>query len=261
VIVQLADGTGLFGFSLLAGLGAALGLSWSVWQADGERRWIVVEAGLWTLLGALLASRAAYVLVNWAYFQTHLWQALQPQLGGLAWPGALAGGLLALAIFCAVNRMELGALADDLTPMLGVLVACLWLGCWLDGCAYGAPVVSTWLPGSVDEWGNLVQRWPVQLAGAALTLIWFWLINRLAGWARPGVIASAGLLGLAVIQLYLSLQRVDAGLEWGGLRLDAWIALAYAGLALAALLFFEFRKVPGKQRQRKYETKPGARTN
>ena len=242
MIVQLANGITVSAFSLLAGLGAALGLSWSVWETSPERRWTVVEAGLWSLLGALLGGRAAYVWVNWEYFQAHIRQALQPQLGGLAWPGALAGGLLALAVYCAVSRADLGMLADELTPLLGVLTGSLWLGCWLDGIAYGAPAPSAIFPPSQDEWGRLEQRWPVQLIGAGLTALWFWLINQLSDKARPGLRGSLGLLGLALVLLFLSPQRADPGLEWYGLRLDAWIAAAFAGLALASLLIFEFRR-------------------
>ena len=52
-------------FSLLLGLGALAGLLLAGWRAPQKERIRYLDAGVLTLLGALLGSRAISVVVNW----------------------------------------------------------------------------------------------------------------------------------------------------------------------------------------------------
>jgi hypothetical protein len=152
-----------------------------------------------------------------------------------------------------------------------------WLGCWLEGCAYGPAILDWWGVPAIDEWHNLQIRLPVQLAGALLTVGLFWRLERsrreaeapqlAKKYLRPrsapaGVRSSLGLLGLALILLGAGLWRADPGLFWNGLRLDVWAALFFAGMAIILLLLFAlpmaqianrfsrwFRRIPLLQRQ------------
>ena len=203
-----------------------------------------MEAGIWTLLGALVGSRALFVAFNWPYFQEHPWETLQVHLGGLSWPGALVGGLLALALSVGVNRQSFVESADALVPLLVCLSVSAWLGCWLDGCVYGASTSYWWGVPSPDEWGEVTRRSPVQLVGALFTVGLFWSSDRAVkrGNFKPGTLACLGLLNLSLITFGLSFLRVDPVLSWQGLHLDAWAALAFAGLGLIALLIIYGRK-------------------
>jgi phosphatidylglycerol:prolipoprotein diacylglycerol transferase len=169
-------------------------------------------------------------------------EGLQFYLGGLSWPGALAGGLFALAIFAALNRLSPAPLADNLLPLLATLSTGAWLGCWLTGCAYGITSDAWWSLPSPDEWGVIANRWPVQIWGAMLVISLVALLDRLALPARlkPGYRALLGLLGISLIQLGLTFLRGDPGLTWFGLRLEAWGALAYCLLAVMGLLGYSY---------------------
>lgn len=237
VAFYLPGGIPVYAFSLFASLGVVIGLAWLAWQAPPKMALRQVQAGLWASLGGLLGGRAAFVAVNWSYYQGRPLEILPVNQGGLAWPGALAGGLLALALVSWVTHSPLAELADNLTPLFAILAVCTWLGCWLDGVAYGAPVAAWWGVPARDEWGNVALRWPLQPLGALLTVAWFWLVERYASQERvqPGMAASLGLLGFSLMLLGFSFMRADPALLWLGMRLEAWAALGFACLGLAGL--------------------------
>ena len=90
----------VYSFSIFIALGACLGLVWIARQSSPKLALRRVEAGMWVLVGGLIGGRLLYVAVSWLYYRDHLLESLQFYRGGLSWPGALAGGLLALADLC-----------------------------------------------------------------------------------------------------------------------------------------------------------------
>ena len=245
VAFYLPGGIPVYGYSLLMAVGVFTGMTWVVWQSSEKETPRKLEAGLWALLGGLIGGRSMFVAFNWGYYQAHLWESLQVYQGGLSWPGALAGGLVTLALYTGLTRQSLLEMADNLNPLLACIAVCAWLGCWLDGCAYGAVTSPGWgLPAS-DEWGQVSPRWPVQLIGALFTVGFFWSSERAMrrGDFKPGTLACLGLLNLSLISFGLSLLRVDPAPVWHGLRLDAWAALFFAIPALVVLcLLYRRRK-------------------
>ena len=244
-------------FSLLLGLGAGLGLAWAAGRAKPRQVSGVLDAGFAGLLGALLGGRLVYVAVHWAYFAAHLGEIPQVQLGGLAWPGAMLGGGLALLLVARLTQVPFGRLLEALIPLATVLAVCIWLACWLEGIAYGPAVDAWWALPARDEWGVLTRRFPVQLLGAALTLGLAWLVDRPSGRARggllqgldhflPGHTALLWVVGFSLILLALTLLRADPAPTWLGLRLDAWAALALLipTAAILAQSVLELRRAP-----------------
>ena len=222
----------VYTFSLLLGLGATAGLAWATWHQNERRAARLIAASLLSLAGALIGGRAAYVLVNWSYYRVHLAESFQFHLGGLAWPGALVGALIFLAVYASANREPVGVLADSLIPQLMLVSLAAWAGCWLDGCAYGPESFAWWSLPARDEWGSLAWRFPTQMMAALLTLAIFWLVDSRRGrWKTPGLAASLALLGLMAVIFASSFLRADPGLTWNGLRLDAWIALGFGLLS------------------------------
>jgi prolipoprotein diacylglyceryltransferase len=228
IAFHLPGGIPVYTFSLLIALGAVLGLSWALLLASAEHRQAVFQLGLWALLGAGIAGRAAYVAIHWPYFQLHPTEIAQVWLGGNFGAGALIGGICAYLIAAALMRENLGARAGDLLPLLTAVAASAWLGCWVNGCAYG-PVTDAWWGIPVrDVWGDVASRWPLQPVSALLTLLLFWEIDqgRARGRIRaPGLAASLEGVGLSLLGTLVASLRVDPVPLWRGFGLDGWCSL------------------------------------
>lgn len=148
------------------------------------------------------------------------------------------GGLLALAWYARWIKRPFAILAEALLPLAATFSLGAWLGCWQAGCAYGPPVDAWWGLPARDELGVILLRWPVQLAGAVLTLVLMALLDRVRAQVKaPGLIPGAGLLGGSLMMLALSFVRADPAPVWQGLRLDSWAAVGFAGMGIIWLVF------------------------
>ena len=224
-------------FSLLMGVGAALGMAWITWHTSEKERLLLINASLWSLLGAVAGGRAVYVVINWQYYRQFPLEIFQVYLCGLAWSGALAGGLVLVAIYAWRLQKSLGELLDGLFPLLTSVAVFSGLACWLDGCAYGPLTIDGWGLLALDDMGRMALRPPIQLIGAGAAASWFVVIDtQRARLSRPKVAGWLGLLGVAAIQVGLAVLRADPGIFVGGLRLDAWAALGFSVVALIGVL-------------------------
>jgi prolipoprotein diacylglyceryltransferase len=227
-------------FSILLGVGALAGLLLVSWRAPEKERIRYVDAGVLTLLGALIGGRALSIVVNYNYYATHFGEIFQVWRGGFSGIGALLGGVLVIFILALAWRMPLGKLADALLPLAGTLTVAAWMGCWLSSCSYGFESSAWWALPSGNEWGVLANRVPVQLMGAVATLVLIWLLDW-GGRRLPiyGTGAALGLFGLSAVLFGLSYLRADPTPIWNGLRLEAWGAaslMLLSALSLVVLL-------------------------
>jgi phosphatidylglycerol:prolipoprotein diacylglycerol transferase len=232
VAFNLPGGIPIYTYSLLLGLGAALGLAWVTRQATPKEGHATLDAGMWVLAGALLGGRFTFVALHWNYFQAHPIEIPQVYLGGMDWGGASMGAFLILSIVAILTHTPVGGLADNLLPLLACLTVSVWLGCWIDGTAYGH-ITSTWwgIP-SRDEWGQMALRFPVQFLGALLAVGLFWFVDWSRPWiTRPGQVTGLAVFGLALEVIGLSFLRADPVPMWHGMALGSWTALGFALLA------------------------------
>ncbi len=102
-------------FSILLGLGALLGLLLTGWRAPQKEAYRYLDAGLWTLFGALIGSRAVAVAVNLNYYQDHPGEIYQVWLGGLSGIGAMAGGMFVIILLALWWKLPAGVLPSTPT--------------------------------------------------------------------------------------------------------------------------------------------------
>lgn len=262
-------------YSLWVGIGASLGL-WRMArsaEAANANRW--VNAGWLVLLLALVGARTSYVLQNQAYFALHLLEMPMFWLGGLTWPGAVLGGLMAAGILVVeyrsprTGKLSPGWLGDSLYPLLPPLAVSAWLGCWQAGIGYGplAPQGAWWALRVMDQDGLFQPRWPLQPLAAISLLVLFALLERWHEQTR-GVWAAGRLavLGLNLLLLHLlvfSLLAADPWPAWNGLRLDTWLALGlmvgFTFTVFVYRLLARSRRRTGLRRGRSMVRRPGGR--
>jgi phosphatidylglycerol:prolipoprotein diacylglycerol transferase len=203
--------------------------------------------------GGLIGARIVYVAANWAYFAHHHQRAVRFWEGGLAWHGALAGGLLAVLASCAIRRTSPLVAFDVLGPAAAALAAFGWLGCLFDRCAYGLVTypgqgllwrLSLELP---DTYGIRVPRVAVQALGAAWSAIAFLAVAVVA--SRREVEGLALPLWLALYctgSFLLGCLRADDVPLVAGWRADqaADLALVVVGISTLAIAMSRTKRRP-----------------
>jgi prolipoprotein diacylglyceryltransferase len=225
---MLPGGVPVFAFSLLVGLGASLGMGRLLTSAAQADRGRAAGAGVALLLIALAGARVVYQF-------NHPAAPLELPLAGLSWGGALLSGWLALPLVAALAGIPAGRLADLVYPASATVLAAAWLGCWIDGCAYG-PLSDAWYAVAArDDWGNPAVRYPLQLTGACLAVLSLAAADLLHKWiARPGLTAGLWLTATGLQLWWLQSLRADPVPAFNGLPLNFWAAWA---VALLGILF------------------------
>jgi len=230
-------------FSILLGFGSTLGLWRTTLFLPYPLARSRIDAGLIALLGCLVGARFGFVVAHIPYFRhNHLLAFLIGQ-GGLSWPGTVLGAFLALALWSALRHQNLFNLLEDTASLWAPLAVMAWLGCWASGSAYGpvAPAGTVWAIPTLDETGQVLMRFPLQLFAAFSLLAGSLLLDL----ARPGgshsrLLARLNMVFLfAHILLFLS-WRAQPIPTWQGLPQDVWAAGVFLSLAVmwsaAALL-------------------------
>jgi phosphatidylglycerol:prolipoprotein diacylglycerol transferase len=235
----------LTGYAALVDIGLVLGalIACLVARHRGLRPSQALDAALAAAVCGIIAGRAVYVAAHWDYFESHVGRALRPWDGGLSWHGALVGGLIGVAVYCALRRASLCSILNVLAPSVAVLTALVWCGCLLDGCAFGMETypgqrllwaLSMDLP---NGYGIHAPRVAVQLLGAGWSAIVFIVI--IAAGRDPRFQKTTFPLWLALYcagSFGLGFVRADAVPLVGGWRADQVADLALAGVGVVILL-------------------------
>lgn len=218
-----------------------------------------LDAALIAALGGLVGARMVYVAAHWAYYANHVRRAMRLWEGGLAWHGALMGGVVAVLASCAVRRTSPLAAFDVLTPAAATLGIFGWLGCLFDQCAYGLVTypgqgllwrLSLELP---DIYGSRAPRVAVQLLGAAWSAVAFVIVTIAAN--RPRVEGLALPLWLALYStgsFLLGFVRADKVPLVAGWRADQAtdLALVVVGTAVLAVGLSQARRQRANKTER-----------
>ncbi len=196
------------------------------------------DLGFWLILAGILGARLAHVLANLPEFSAHPLEILRIDHGGLVYYGGFIGGGLAALLFARIRGEPLWALADFTITGIPLGHALGRIGCFLNGCCYGAATNLPWgvhFPPSHETHGVAVH--PTQLYETAFNLalyglvLWFYLRRRRAG-APAGRVLALYLLLYPPFRCLVEFLRGDARLPGLGLNVaqDVSLALFAAGV-------------------------------
>ncbi|MHC1782056.1 MAG: prolipoprotein diacylglyceryl transferase family protein [Anaerolineaceae bacterium] len=237
-------------YSICIGIGASLGLFSLARSAKTKDLDHAIDSGLVLLFVALAGARAGYVLLHPEYFSVHPGEIAAFWLGGLSWIGCAAGLLFGMPAIVWLFKWPI-AEAYHLTILLAMPLAALtWLGCWVSGVGYG-PEMNTpaWLAWrAVDETGQVLPRFPLQILCAALLPLSFGLLEAVPPSMKRLKEKTTGLAGIilcADLYLFASL-RADPVREVVSMHSD-WLAAA-ALLLLSMAAYYLPTPASGKTR-------------
>jgi phosphatidylglycerol---prolipoprotein diacylglyceryl transferase len=199
----------------------------------------VYNAGLYGLVGGVLAARLAHVIAFWPAYRSQPLEIVGFNTTAfLLWPGVIAG-LAVAGWYIYRRRLPLITMLDALAPGLLVGLAIAAVGALLTGRNPGAPAD---LPWSIMLWG--VRRHPVQLYEAlGLLAVGLFVLDVIRGGSRRGVPALIALLGWGLVEWLVEAFRSPevTSTLLGGLRLGQVVGLVAAIVALIALRYLATR--------------------
>ena len=133
----------------------------------------VLDLGIWIVVAGLVGARVMFVALDWEMYSAHPTDMFRVWQGGLSFHGGFFGGLIALSIFCVRHKIPVLTMSDLYAPgsMLGYAVG--RVGCFLNGCCYGAPTKMPWGIRFHDDGVLTPPSHPTQLYSVALGLLSF----------------------------------------------------------------------------------------
>ncbi len=192
----------------------------------------IMDFSLYLLLGGLVGARLVYVLLHFSEYAISPLSIINLREGGLAWHGALLGGLVAFLFFTRKRKLDFGELVDLCAPgiMLGLAVG--RIGCFMNGCCLGDPTTLPW--GVVFPEAGPIKRHPTQLYELILDLlVVLFLIHHEKKKKFNGEIALLMLTSYSLVRFFVEFFRFSPP-RIAGLSLAQYLSLL---MALVTVLF------------------------
>lgn len=196
-----------------------------------------VIAGVVMLAAGIFMARLTFILLHSSYYFSRPLEILTLWQGGLSGIGGFVGALVGLGIYARVTGESLTTRADALAIPGAIIALSCWLGCWLDGCAYGIPLESQIpLLTGLDMFNSETLRWPTQAVGAIFSLLSVGALITLKDRLPQGNLGMASLTSIALGIFVVSFFRSDPSLLIAGFRLDTLASLGLALLGIGGIL-------------------------
>ncbi len=195
------------------GLSYFLGFLETLWWLKRKRaRTGLTDAQNYSLtisiaLGILIGGRAVEVIFyEWAYYKDHLLRIPAEWLGGMSTHGVLLGAIVAIALFCRLNRKSFLRIADELAIPGAFLMGMGRIGNFIDGQIVGRVTDVWWAVQFPDAPGF---RHPVVLYDGLKNFLISPIL--LAVWKRnprPGVVTAHFILWYGFLRIFVDFFRV-----------------------------------------------------
>jgi phosphatidylglycerol:prolipoprotein diacylglycerol transferase len=177
----------------------------------------VFDASLVGLVAGIIGTRVLYVALNWSFYSHNPVAAFQIWNGGLSFIGAPIFGFGYCAYYCRRHGLSFLDVADMASAGFAVAYAIGRIGCFLNGCCYGAVCNLPWaVRFHADGHATALTppSHPTQIYSALASLAAFAALD--AGLKRPhkrGVLFVGYLLFYAVYRFLVEGLRKGATAE------------------------------------------------
>lgn len=112
-----------------------------------------------------------WVLQDWGYYSKHLAEIPKFSEGGMTSYGGILFGLLGVAIWCRLAKVRFMDALDLIAAPGLVMHAFGRIGCFLNGCCYGAPCSLPWAVQVRADDGSRYLGHPAQLYDMAMAFV------------------------------------------------------------------------------------------
>jgi prolipoprotein diacylglyceryl transferase len=235
-----------YGLTLLVAIAAAVAITGYRYTRRGGDWDLIFRVAVWGVAFGIIGARLYHVLTSWDELPDEWWGPFAIWKGGLGVWGGIGLGCLVGAIVARRSGVSIATLADCVAPALLVAQGIGRFGNWWNQELFGKP---TDLP-----WGLEIspEHRPIEYIESE-TFHPTFLYEALWCFAAAGLlllierrfrIRPGGLFALYVIlystgRLWIETLRVDPSHEWGGVRLNVWVAGLAIVLATAFLVWWQ----------------------
>lgn len=176
----------VYSYGVLLGIAFLVGILFAVRRAPrfGILPESVVEAASLCIIGAILGSRFAYVLLHFDYYRHYPLHILSFREGGLTFYGGVVGAIVLTVPYLYHRRYKLAAFFDLFAPPLALGYAIARVGCFLNGCCYGRISPFSFFPLGVKFPDLEGFRYPTQVYAIGYSLVIFLILLRIEGTRR-----------------------------------------------------------------------------
>lgn len=192
------------------------------------------------LLTGIISARLLYVVLNWDYFKTDLWEVIKLQHGGLVWFGGWAGAVLGGFFYIKRKRLSVVAIFDLFAPYTALAQSIGRIGCFFNGCCYGRE----------GSWGVFFPAhgrilWPVQLLDALSLLVIFVILRLTREKLEKGRTFIFYLMLVSLQRFLMEFIRADMRPFYFGLSIFQWISVVLftGGIFTYVLLSWKKKRV------------------
>jgi phosphatidylglycerol:prolipoprotein diacylglycerol transferase len=163
---------------LMIGFLLALELAKFLARRAGLDPEIFVNAGLIALVAGVVGARLSHVIENWDVytnparsFDANLWDALNIRSGGLTFYGGLILAFPACLAYGLWRKIPIKLGMDIMAPCIMVGLGIGRIGCFLNGCCYGAECAADFplavrYPAESNPWLDQVAHHQITIAAA-----------------------------------------------------------------------------------------------
>ena len=235
-----------YGLTLLVAIAAAVGITGYRWTRRGGDWDLIFRVAVWGVAFGIIGARLYHVVTSWDELPDEWWGPFAIWKGGLGVWGGIGLGCVVGAIVAHRSGASVARLADCVAPALLVAQGIGRFGNWWNQELFGKP---TDLP-----WGLEIapENRPIEyiesetfhptflyealwcFAAAGLLL----LIERRFR-IRPGGLFAVYVIVYSAGRLWIETLRIDPSHEWGGIRLNVWVAGLAIVLATAFLAWWQ----------------------
>ena len=239
------------------GVMVALAFIAGLWTAarrcpkDGLQPSAIADMGPWLIISGLVGARALFVISYWeeSFAGKPLWEVFAIRRGGLVFYGGLIAAVLASIVYVKWRKLPPMKVGDALAPSIALGHMFGRIGCFLNGCCYGAPCHQAWAVRFPEDHYTLgLPVHPVQLYEAGLNLLLYvsleWLYRRKR---FDGQVFGIYLLAYAILRLVVEFFRGDYGDHRIGPFTPGQLISAAILAGGIAVLWIQSRKSPRRQ--------------
>ena len=132
---------------------------------------VILDLGLVVIISSVIGARSLYVMVWWKYFAAHPVEIFKVWEGGLVFYGGLIGSFIGGILWVKHKKLPVLDIADMCVPFVALAHAIGRIGCYFNGCCYGA-VTEHW--GVIfPAIGDNLKHYPTQIYESILNFLNF----------------------------------------------------------------------------------------